>query len=151
MYIMCRPLKKQIIETWKKKNQFGVLIEHRHKFAPSSIFKRHSVHDRTDEYMIYSYFKEGSLYQLRDDVKLVRNSESLFYPKVIWKSGTKEWYWAQKLHRIDLPAIEYSNGDEEYWCFGKRHREDGPAVICGNKQYWFEMDKFIKEENKKGV
>ena len=66
-------------------------------------------------------------------------------PAVVWKNGTKEWYFDGLLHRFEKPAIEYANGDKEYWYIGQRLRRDGPAVIYGNKQYWFEYG-FVKLE-----
>ena len=53
-------------------------------------------------------------------------------------NGTKEWYWNDKLHREDGPAIEYVDGSKEWWVNGKLHREDGPAREWddGTKEWW---------------
>ena len=32
--------------------------------------------------------------------------------------GTKRWFFNEKLHRVDGPAIEWKNGDKEWWFDG---------------------------------
>ncbi|RTK93560.1 MAG: hypothetical protein EKK64_09890 [Neisseriaceae bacterium] len=68
-------------------------------------------------------------------------------PAIIYPSGTKEWYFYGKLHRLEGPAIIHQNGDKEWWYHGKRHRNNGPALICGKKQYWYEHGEFIKQKD----
>ena len=59
-------------------------------------------------------------------------------PAVQWDNGDEEWWYLDKLHRVDGPAIYYNNGEfREYWCHGKLHREDGPAIIGGDSYFWF--------------
>ena len=60
--------------------------------------------------------------------------------------GTTFWYFNNKLHRTNGPAVEYPNEYPDYYPHGYRawylngkcHREDGPAMICNNgKCYWY--------------
>ena len=59
-------------------------------------------------------------------------------PAVEWFDGNKYWCINGKLHRVDGPAAEYANGDKS-WCInGKLHREDGPAVEYANgNKHWY--------------
>ena len=51
---------------------------------------------------------------------------------IIDSYSTKRWYFNDKLHREDGPAVEWFDGNK-YWCInGKLHREDGPAVESSN-------------------
>jgi hypothetical protein len=61
--------------------------------------------------------------------------------------GTKRWYFNNKPHREDGPAVEYANGSKEWRLNGKIHREDGPAVECANgTKYWY-LDGMIHRED----
>ncbi|MEI8270735.1 MAG: hypothetical protein WCG45_05170 [bacterium] len=105
-------------------------------------------------FFIKSYYFAGDEYNLIDDTLVARIQSdfisNFFFdnPSIIYKNGTKEWYFKDDvkfymLHRENgLPAIEYSNGDKEWWRFGKRHRANGPAVIYNNKEYWYDYGDF---------
>jgi hypothetical protein len=43
-------------------------------------------------------------------------------------TGIKEWYFNDKPHREDGPAIISPSGTKRWFLNGKLHREDGPAV-----------------------
>ncbi len=61
-------------------------------------------------------------------------------------NGNKEWYFNNKRHRIDGPAIESSNGGVKAWWYdNKRHRVNGPAVEWGNSKAWY-FDSIKMEE-----
>jgi hypothetical protein len=45
------------------------------------------------------------------------------YTVNVYRSGTKQWFLNNKLHREDGPAIEWANGDKEWYLTGQRHRE----------------------------
>jgi hypothetical protein len=55
------------------------------------------------------------------------------------QGGNKYYYWNDKLHREDGPAIEFVNGDKEWFFHGKYHRVDGPAIelASGHKEWWY--------------
>lgn len=42
--------------------------------------------------------------------------------------GDMEWYYKDRLHREDGPAIIWTTGTKEWYFHGRRHREDGPAI-----------------------
>ena len=37
--------------------------------------------------------------------------------------GTKRYYWNNKLHREDGPAVEWSNGTKEWYLYGIKYTE----------------------------
>jgi hypothetical protein len=49
-------------------------------------------------------FRDGSVWYLKDDVELHCHP-----------SGNKFWWFNNKRHREDGPAIEYTDGEVEYW------------------------------------
>ena len=52
--------------------------------------------------------------------------------------GTKYWWFKDRFHRVDGPAIEYANGDKSWYINGKYHRTDGPAVeYADGTKYWY--------------
>ena len=54
---------------------------------------------------------------------------------------------AEKLHRIDDPAIEYANGTKFWFLNGERHRENGPAIeLPDGSKYWYLNGKLLTEE-----
>ena len=73
-----------------------------------------------------------------DDLdKYKNNFEDIFYykkntktyhnphgPAVIWKSGHKEYYIENKLHRLDGPAIIWPDGHIGYFINNKRFTEE---------------------------
>jgi hypothetical protein len=60
--------------------------------------------------------------------------------------GTKWWYYNDKLHRLDGPAIEFSNGDKYWLKDGLKHREDGPAIEWSNgHKLWYQNDKLYRK------
>lgn len=64
--------------------------------------------------------------------------------------GDKAWYFEQKYHRLDGPAIEWNSGAKEWYVNGKRHRLDGPAIeYCyDRKSWWFENTQVTEESLK---
>ncbi len=52
--------------------------------------------------------------------------------------GDKRWFFNDRLHREDGPAVEWANGSKSWWMHGKRHRENGPAIerTDGYKAWW---------------
>ncbi len=58
---------------------------------------------------------------------------------IIDSAGTKKYYYEDKLHRTDGPAVEWSNGDKEWWFNNKKHRLYGPAVECNNGNNGYKM------------
>lgn len=61
--------------------------------------------------------------------------------------GTIRYYYNNKLHRTDGPAVKYRNGDREWYLYGLKHREDGPAVenVSGKVQ-WLLDDMLHRED-----
>jgi hypothetical protein len=52
--------------------------------------------------------------------------------------GNKYWYFDEKLHREDGPAIEDIDGSKSWFLFGQFHRADGPAIEWPNRyKAWF--------------
>lgn len=77
--------------------------------------------------------------------------ESLFAKKevVFSRNGTKHWYYNERLHRKDGPAIEYANGGYEWYWNGELHRADGPAMEFYNgEKVWYLNGKMIKSSAK---
>jgi len=59
-------------------------------------------------------------------------------PAVEYANGSKYWYLNDQYHREDGPAIECADGDKQWYLNGKRHREDGPAVeYADGSKYWY--------------
>lgn len=64
------------------------------------------------------------------------------------EDGVRMWYVNDKLHRLDGPAVENSNGLRAWYVNGKLHRLDGPAIehdSCGTRK-WFVDDRDITEK-----
>jgi hypothetical protein len=68
-------------------------------------------------------------------------------------NGTKYWYFNDKLHREDGPAIEYPDGSKFWYLNGNLHREDGPAIedVNGSKEWWLNGVEFTETEWRKRV
>jgi hypothetical protein len=76
---------------------------------------------------------------------------------VIESDDSNFWFFDDKLHRTDGPAIEWKNGNRHWYSHGKLHRTDGPAIeyyngtkiwcINGKKITTNEVDLWIKENN----
>lgn len=49
--------------------------------------------------------------------------------KVELKPGVRHYYFNNKLHREEGPAIEWVDGDKVWYLNGNRHREDGQPLI----------------------
>jgi len=89
---------------------------------------------------------------LEDETKLVTNHITIIKlltkkelilsqpNQVFRKSGTKEWWVYDLLHRLDGPAREYSDQSQEWYKDGILHRLDGPAIDYSNgyKEWWVE-------------
>ncbi|RTK96137.1 MAG: hypothetical protein EKK64_04870 [Neisseriaceae bacterium] len=146
MHIMIRKFRNRRIEKeyWTKKD-FGHPFRKKYFRPAKTVF----TYGFNLPYIKSHYYFAGDEYNLINDTLIAKvHSDfiSKFFfdnPSVIYRNGTKEWYFKDDvkfymLHRENgLPAIEYSNGDKEWWRFGQRHRENGPAVIYGKKQYWY--------------
>ncbi len=66
---------------------------------------------------------------------------------IIDPDRTKRWFFNEKLHREDGPAVEYRNGIKEWWFNGVCHREGGPAVEFPNgTKWWFVAGKCHRED-----
>ena len=48
--------------------------------------------------------------------------------KIHIASDRRFWWYKDKLHRENGPAVEYVSGLSSWYNGGKLHREDGPAV-----------------------
>jgi hypothetical protein len=54
-------------------------------------------------------------------------------PAAIRANGDQYWYWHDKLHRVDGPAIIRPASNSEEWYFmDQRHREGGPAIVAAD-------------------
>ena len=59
-------------------------------------------------------------------------------PAVECADGYKSWYINGKLHRDDGPARECANGYKSWYINGKLHRDDGPAAEWADgSKYWY--------------
>jgi hypothetical protein len=65
-----------------------------------------------------------------------------------FKDGAKYYYWNNRLHREDGPALINFAGDKYWLLYGEKHREDGPAVEWANgyKEYWLQGKEYSEEE-----
>jgi len=78
----------------------------------------------------------------------------LVYQVHIYPSGSKAWYYNDRLHRLNGPAVEYTNGTKYYYINGQYHRLNGPAIEYpdGNKSYYINDEHFKTfEEYKEAV
>jgi hypothetical protein len=69
-------------------------------------------------------------------------------PAIEYVNGYKAWYINGKLHREDGPAIEWADGYKEWYINGQHHREDGPAIeyADGDKE-WYLNGKLVSEQD----
>ena len=58
------------------------------------------------------------------------NENGIEYDVIEYGGGIKYWYFNNKLHRINGPAIEYPNGDKEWYLDGLQY---------GKKEYFLEL------------
>lgn len=58
------------------------------------------------------------------------------------------WYYQDKLHRENGPAIEWSDGNQSWYKNGILHREDGPANISSihGTRWYIEGVQYTEEE-----
>lgn len=68
-------------------------------------------------------------------------------PAVIWVCGGTEWWVNGRLHRRDGPAVIYASNEKEWWVNGKRHRIDGPAICDGKCKVWFINNEYIGNDD----
>ena len=65
------------------------------------------------------------------------------YTVEIDEFGTKQWYFDDRLHREDGPAVEFANGSKSYYLHGaeypeaawreKLNKHKAPKAPCENK------------------
>ena len=69
------------------------------------------------------------------------------YTVKVYKDRT-EWYFSNKLHRENGPAVEYVDGAKWWYKNGKPHREDGPAweSNTGEKNWYLGGKKLTEKE-----
>lgn len=60
----------------------------------------------------------------------------------------RHYYFNNKLHREDGPAVEWGNGTKFWYRNGKFHREGGPACeyIDGTKFWYLNGEELTKAE-----
>jgi hypothetical protein len=66
----------------------------------------------------------------------------------IYLDGSISYWFKNRRHRDDGPAIEFPNGTQEYYLNGVRHRVDGPSVvsISGYKEYHLNGNRLSKKD-----
>jgi hypothetical protein len=57
-------------------------------------------------------------------------------PAIIHEDNSHRWYYHDKLHRENGPAIE-AESYQEWWRHGLKHRDNGPAVDALNRKEWW--------------
>jgi hypothetical protein len=68
-------------------------------------------------------------------------------PAIEYTHGDKYWFLNDKHYRVDGPAIEYADGYKAWYINGKRHRVDGPAIeFPNNAKFWYMNGKRFTEE-----
>lgn len=67
------------------------------------------------------------------------------YSTTEFLNGDRFWYYKDKLHRKNGPAVEWVDGTRWWYKHGLLHREDGPAVITPNDQeeYWLNGIRYL--------
>jgi len=63
--------------------------------------------------------------------------------------GSVRWFYKDKLHREDGPAVTLSNGIKGWYINGYLHREDGPAYtddIAGGMA-WYLDGELLREQD----
>jgi hypothetical protein len=70
------------------------------------------------------------------------------YKVKVYANGNETWYFNDKHHRENGPAIDYVDGYKVWYFNDKRHREDGPAVVYpdGTKYYYINGKKLTEQE-----
>ena len=59
-------------------------------------------------------------------------------PAIEWLDGTKQWFIHDQKHRENGPAVEWSDGTKLWYFNDKLHREDGPAIEhSDSRRQWF--------------
>lgn len=60
------------------------------------------------------------------------------YKVTVDDQGITQWYYKNKLHREDGPAIECADGTKGWYRNGLLHRDDGPAIEYANgAKFWY--------------
>ena len=69
-------------------------------------------------------------------------------PAIEYSDGTKYWYLNGKLHREYGPAFEYVDGTKRWYLNGERHRTDGPAIeyADGSKKWFLNNEELTETE-----
>jgi len=65
--------------------------------------------------------------------------DNITYDVCEYINGTTVWYFNEKIHRENAPAIEHADGTKKWYKNGLIHREDGPATeyCVGRPGYWY--------------
>ena len=68
-------------------------------------------------------------------------------PAIICPDGYQVWYLNGELHRTDGPAVIRPDGSQAWYLNDKLHRTDGPAVTYSDRrQYWYLNGKEVNED-----
>lgn len=121
------------------------------------------------EYLVKKRFEDNIMYTLNCFGEL--HSQDDLPAIIIHDSGkiiTKIWYYRNKLHRVNQPAIieYYLNGEEKciwFYKYGVIHRDENkPAIMeCINKNkpltgqsvtsYWYKEDKLHRDNDEPAI
>lgn len=103
-------------------------------------------------YFIKEMYKKYTLEDLHVFLKKHSHQTLVFH---LDNNKTELWYFKEKLHRVDGPAVTLigENGNHIYWYKnGLIHREDGPAIlflcsnVATNHQFYLNDRNMPKEE-----
>lgn len=68
-------------------------------------------------------------------------------PAIEDANGTRTWFLNGPLHREGGPAVEWPDGGRAWYVRGQLHREDGPAIERANgSRAWYIDDRKLTEE-----
>ena len=76
-------------------------------------------------------------------------SKAITYTVIVDEYGYTMWYFNDRLHRVDGPAVELSDGYKTWYLNGKPHRTDGPAIerTDGFKAWWLDGVEMTEEQH----